>query len=228
MNHPAMSVHIRQIESAPSHEEKLVLALRGFIELFPFRRASLFNYSALRRTGEGMLSASERGVFSIKDVRQDIRSMPPILSAIREKRAQVVDAERIRQLPVAYARSVTHVLIVPIFHGSAVLGYVYIPGHTGGASSIGTRLLDSLSLYGEQIGRALAADSGETGTPRLSKREVEVLQRMSWGESIKEMAERIGLSEFTIQDYIKSALRKLEAQNRAQGVAEALRRRIIT
>jgi DNA-binding CsgD family transcriptional regulator len=228
MNHPAMRTHIRQIESAPYHEEKLVLALRGFIDLFPFQGASLFNYSALSRTGEGILSANEHGLFPIREERQDIRNMPPILSAIRERRAQFVDAERIRQLPAQYVRGLTYVLIVPIFHGSAVLGYASIAGHADGAASIGTRLLDSLSLYGEQVGKALATDCGEAHTPRLTKREVEVLQRMSWGESIKEMAERIGISEFTIQDYIKSALRKLEAQNRAQGVAEALRRRIIT
>ncbi|MFF0827557.1 helix-turn-helix transcriptional regulator [Brevibacillus sp. NPDC003359] len=50
---------------------------------------------------------------------------------------------------------------------------------------------------------------------------------MSWGESVKEMADWMGISEFTVQDYIKSALKKLGVQNRAQGVADAIRQRII-
>jgi len=36
------------------------------------------------------------------------------------------------------------------------------------------------------------------------------------------MAASIGISEFTLQDYVRSAIRKLDAFNRVQGVAEAL------
>ncbi|WP_156304531.1 response regulator transcription factor [Lysinibacillus sp. FJAT-14745] len=41
------------------------------------------------------------------------------------------------------------------------------------------------------------------------------------------MAASIGISEFTVQDYVRSAIRKLDAFNRVQGVAEALRRGLI-
>ncbi|MGE7954477.1 hypothetical protein [Lysinibacillus xylanilyticus] len=40
------------------------------------------------------------------------------------------------------------------------------------------------------------------------------------------MAASIGISEFTSQDYDRSALRKLDAFNRVQGVTEALGKRV--
>jgi len=225
---PALREYIQRIETAPHHEEKLVLAVRGFIDLFPFMGAVLYNYSMLSQMGEGLLRANEHGLHSIRDQREDIRNMPPVYSAIREKRAILLDSDLIRQIPAKYVRGVSYALIVPICHDANVIGYAGISGHPDGCDGIDSTLLHALSLYGEQVGKALATDSlPSPSLSKLTKREVEVLQRMSWGESIKEMAERIGISEFTVQDYVKSALKKLGAQNRTQGVADALRRRII-
>jgi DNA-binding CsgD family transcriptional regulator len=225
---PALRTYIQRIEAAPYHEEKLVLAVRGFIDLFPFMGAVLYNYSMLSQMGEGLLWVNAQGLYSIRDLREDIRNMPPIHSAIREKRPMLLDADLIRQIPAKYVHGASYALIIPICHGSNVLGYAGISGHPDGYEGINSNLVHALSQYGEQIGKALATDSFFAKTNKLTNREIEVLQRMSWGESIKEMADRIGISEFTVQDYIKSALRKLKVQNRTQGVAEAIRRRIIS
>ncbi|MFB7640252.1 LuxR C-terminal-related transcriptional regulator [Peribacillus butanolivorans] len=50
---------------------------------------------------------------------------------------------------------------------------------------------------------------------------------MSWGESTKVMVVSLGISEFTVQNYVQSAILKLEVFNRVKGVAEAFRRGII-
>lgn len=225
---PALREYIHRIETTPHHEEKLVLAVRGFIDLFPFMGAVLYNYSMLSQMGEGLLWANTEGLHSIRDQREDIRNMPPIYSAIREKRAVLLDSDLIRQIPAKYVHGATYALVVPISHGSSVIGYAGISGHPDGCAGINGNLVRALSLYGEQVGKALTTDCLLSSSIKLTKREVEVLQRMSWGESIKEMADQIGISEFTVQDYVKSALKKLGAQNRAQGVADALRRRIIS
>lgn len=224
---PALREYIQRIETAPHHEEKLVLTVRGFIDLFPFMGAVLYNYSMLSQMGEGLLWANAQGLHSIRDQREDIRNMPPIYSAIREKRAVLLDSDLIRQIPAKYVHGATYALIVPIFHGANVIGYAGISGHPDGRDGINSSLMHAISLYAEQVGKALATDSLLAKSVKLTKREVEVLQRMSWGESIKEMADHIGISEFTVQDYVKSAMKKLGAQNRTQGVADALRRRII-
>ncbi|MDR7317919.1 LuxR C-terminal-related transcriptional regulator [Brevibacillus nitrificans] len=225
---PALRAYIQRIETATYHEEKLVLTVRGFIDLFPFMGAVLYNYSMLSHMGEGLLRANAQGLYSVRDQREDIRNMPPIYSAIREKRAVLLDSDLIRQIPAKYVHGTTYALIVPIFHGSNVIGYAGISGHPDGCDGINRSLIDALSQYGEQVGKALATEFSLSKAIKLTKREVEVLQRMSWGESIKEMADHIGISEFTVQDYVKSALKKLGAQNRTQGVADALRRRIIS
>lgn len=225
---PTVRTYIQKIESTPYHEEKLVLAVRGFIDLFPFMGAALYNYSALSQMGEGLLRANEHGLFSIRDVREDIRNIPPIYSAIREKRPVLLDADLIRQIPAQYVNGISYALIVPVCHGSTVFGYAGVARHVDGYDAIGSNLIHALCHYGDQVGKAMASDPILGKTSKLTNREMEVLQRMSWGESIKEMADRIGISEFTVQDYIKSALKKLGVQNRTQGVAEALRRRIIS
>ncbi|WNC16498.1 LuxR C-terminal-related transcriptional regulator [Brevibacillus brevis] len=224
---PALREYIQRIEMAPRHEEKLALAVRGFIDLFPFMGAVLYNYSMLSQMGEGLLGANAQGLRPIRDQREDIRNMPPIYSAIREKRAVLLDSELIRQIPEKYVQGVTYALVVPILHGGSVIGYAGISGHPKGREGISSSLIQALSLYGEQVGKALATESLLPPPVKLTKREIEILQRMSWGESIKEMADHIGISEFTVQDYVKSALKKIGAQNRTQGVAEALRRKII-
>ncbi|MGG3161927.1 LuxR C-terminal-related transcriptional regulator [Geobacillus stearothermophilus] len=57
----------------------------------------------------------------------------------------------------------------------------------------------------------------------LSPREIEILKLLADGASTLEAACQLYLSEFTVRDYISSALRKLNAKNRTEAVAKALR-----
>lgn len=71
-------------------------------------------------------------------------------------------------------------------------------------------------------GRAgLAFNSHENGV-MVSNREVEVLQHLSEGRSVKQIAERLGRSEHTIHDHVKSLHRKLGATSRGELIARAL------
>ena len=54
------------------------------------------------------------------------------------------------------------------------------------------------------------------------------MKRIAWGDSTKEMAYSLGISEFTIKQYVKFAIKKLGAQNRAQAVAELFRKGILS
>lgn len=67
----------------------------------------------------------------------------------------------------------------------------------------------------------LAAD-GHAGTA-LSRREVECLSWASAGKTSVEMSEILGLSEYTVNHYLNRATRKLDAVNRVQAVAKAIR-----
>ncbi len=61
----------------------------------------------------------------------------------------------------------------------------------------------------------------------LSDREVAVLQSLSNGNSTKDTALEMHLSEETIKTYLKQVFRKLQVRDRTEAVAEAFRRGLI-
>ena len=62
---------------------------------------------------------------------------------------------------------------------------------------------------------------------KLSTREVECLRWAAAGKSSDEIAIILGISVYTVSSYFKSATRKLQAVNRMQAIAIALRLRLI-
>ncbi len=62
---------------------------------------------------------------------------------------------------------------------------------------------------------------------KLSSREVECLRWAAAGKSSDEIATILGISVYTVSSYFKSATRKLQAVNRMQAIAIALRLRLI-
>jgi two-component system, NarL family, response regulator DegU len=61
----------------------------------------------------------------------------------------------------------------------------------------------------------------------LSDREIEVLQCVSEGKSNKEIAEQLTISEKTVKAHLRTIFRKLEVSDRAQAVAEAMRKGLV-
>ncbi len=64
-------------------------------------------------------------------------------------------------------------------------------------------------------------------TPRLTAREMEVLQHVAQGMNNREIAERLFVSENTIKYHLRHILDKLHLQNRAQVIAYALRHGLV-
>lgn len=61
----------------------------------------------------------------------------------------------------------------------------------------------------------------------LTPREVEVLQRLAKGLANKEIADALGISEYTVKDHLKSIMGKLRAADRTEAVTAAIQRGII-
>lgn len=218
---------IHSISVAPSHSEKQILAARGFMDLFQFSRVGLYFYSTLSKIGEGIIRIDQEGVSSLEDWRDDVRNLPPIYSAIQARTPKHIDSHLIQQFPTKYTNDFdteilhTEILVVPICYNSYVVGYACM-GSTD-TFTVKDNLLLLLGEYGEHLGQVFGNDDFINNPQKLSRREIEVLQKMSWGESTKEMALSLGISHYTVQDYVRSAVQKLNARNRVQGVAEALR-----
>jgi DNA-binding NarL/FixJ family response regulator len=77
------------------------------------------------------------------------------------------------------------------------------------------------------IAAVLAAQVREPHQTGLSAREREVLRLVADGLSNKQIARRLDIAERTVKFHVNSAMTKLGAENRAQAVAVAVRRRLL-
>lgn len=69
-----------------------------------------------------------------------------------------------------------------------------------------------------------------TGTPQesLTPREVDVLRLVALGQSNRDIAATLGVGEETVKTHVSRVLAKLQVENRAQAIVEALRRRLVS
>ncbi|MEL6741849.1 MAG: helix-turn-helix transcriptional regulator, partial [Planctomycetota bacterium] len=70
--------------------------------------------------------------------------------------------------------------------------------------------------------RLALGDDRNSSTRWLTAREQEVLEKLTLGMSVREIAETIGRSPHTVHDHVKSLHRKLNATSRGELVARAL------
>lgn len=220
---------IRKLEAATSHEELLYTVLMVYTELFPVANAYLMRYSPLGFLAEGVISLQAAGLMHIGDIRDDIRSYPIVYSAIRERRAKYCfGLDFLKQTSSKYVTpsTVNSLLVVPICYGSIVIGYIC--SSESQRQDFDAQLLSALTLYGQHVGKALHGSLGTDDTQLLSKRELEVMRKIAWGESTKEMADSMDISEVTVKQYVKTAMKKLGAQNRSHAVGELFRRGLIS
>lgn len=207
--------------------EKLKEMMRTSLELFPFQRASLFTYSPLTQEAQGLLAATPCGIFSMEHIKEDVRSIPLVEMAIKQKKAQFAVISRSTFLfPEKYieAFSLSSLLVVPLCDQHAVTGCV-LADRFSRDQAIDDVLIGKVERYfnhevKKMIGR-------EEPVCKLSRREREILYWFSRGLGTKEVADRIRISEYTVRDYTKSCMRKLGAKNRTEAVAIALRERMI-
>ena len=221
---------VRKLEHYSCHEEQLVKTLEMYMNLFPVVDSFLLRYSPLGYLAEGIISINSSGMTHIREMRDDIRSLPGIHTAIRERKAKYYEGIEVLKTATSkyiFDSHVTSILIVPICYSSVVIGYICSNKFIEGIA-FDDKLLSSFTLYGKLVGKVLENSSSMEKTEILSKRELEVMKRIAWGDSTKEMAYSLGISEFTIKQYVKFAIKKLGAQNRAQAVAELFRKGILS
>ncbi len=74
--------------------------------------------------------------------------------------------------------------------------------------------------------RAMLSRSIEAAVA-LTERETEVLGLVARGHTTLEIAHKLGISKFTVADYVKQVYRKLNVSSRAEAALEAVRRGLV-
>jgi NarL family two-component system response regulator LiaR len=76
------------------------------------------------------------------------------------------------------------------------------------------------------IGRQMLQAAGSYDV--LTSRETEVLRRVALGLSNKEIATALGVGEETVKTHVTHVLSKLQVENRAQAIVQALKRGLVS
>ncbi|MBS4214985.1 response regulator transcription factor [Neobacillus rhizophilus] len=220
---------LQSLEPILNHEEKFFKILEIYMELFPVQDSFLLRYSPLGYLAEGMISLNPSGGIHIGEIREDIRSFPIIFSAINERKAKYCTGlEYLKQMSIKYPipSNLNSFVVVPIFFNSVVFGYICSTEFEENAK-IDDQLLLTFTFYGKEVGKEIIGRNYDKRIQFLSRRELEVMRRISLGESTKEMSESMAISELTINQYVKTAIKKLEAKNRSHAVGELFRKGIL-
>ena len=105
-----------------------------------------------------------------------------------------------------------------------------IRGVTNGESQLSPAMATKLLLEFKHIGQGAMAPALSPGLdvrPRLTAREVEVLQRVAQGRLNREIAAELVISENTVRNHIRNILDKLQMHSRIEAAMYAVRQRLI-
>ncbi|SDI00765.1 regulatory protein, luxR family [Alteribacillus persepolensis] len=223
--------HMRSLNSLSSQKEQLLHMLHIYLDVFPAKDAYLFRYSPLGYLGEGVIGLTDAGFVSIGDIRDDLRTLSIIYNAVCERKTQFSSGEEyfLKYANSKYASrfSMDCLVVTPIPFERTVIGYICTTNIAEGVV-MDEDLLSSLTMFGQLAGSALNETlTINNDSSLLSNRELEVMRRIAKGESTKDMADYMDISEFTVKQYVKSAIKKLGAQNRAHAVAVMFQRGLL-
>lgn len=76
------------------------------------------------------------------------------------------------------------------------------------------------------VGRRLV--EAKSAHEDLTPREIEVLRQLALGRSNKEIADALSIGDETVKTHVGNVLAKLQAENRAQAIVQALKRGLVS
>jgi DNA-binding NarL/FixJ family response regulator len=130
----------------------------------------------------------------------------------------------------------TKVLVLTMFTDPATVteavragadGYLSKGSSSEAVQSAITDVMEGRSVLDPNVTRGVFGRLGDKDPNALSDRELGILQEISHGQSTREVAEKVFLSEETVKTYLKQIFRKLGVRDRTEAVAEAFRRGLV-
>lgn len=162
---------------------------------------------------------------------EKFRQLRPDVTLMDLKMPDMSGIEVIRALKAEFPAA--RFIVVTTFPGDVQALQALRAGASGYLlkSSLGEELVDAIRAVhaGKRcIPPEIAADIGEhAAEDALTEREISVLRRVGTGQSNKQIAIALGITETTVKAHLHSILSKLNASDRTHAVTIALRRGIV-
>jgi DNA-binding NarL/FixJ family response regulator len=147
------------------------------------------------------------GIQATKDIRSVMPDTKVILFTVEESRAAIADAIR-----------------------AGVSGYLLKDVSAGELIQAAKLAIEGKAVIHPTLTRAFIEEvqyvEHRPDTP-LSRRESQILQKVAYGATTKEVAHDLGISPHTVKTHLERIFEKLGANDRAQAVAIALRKKLV-
>jgi two-component system response regulator DegU len=147
------------------------------------------------------------GIQATKDIHSAKPNTKVILFTVEESRAAIADAIR-----------------------AGVSGYLLKDVSAGELIQAAKLALEGKAVIHPTLTRAFIEEvqyvEHRPDTP-LSRRESQILQKVAYGATTKEVAHDLGISPHTVKTHLERIFEKLGANDRAQAVAIALRKKLV-
>lgn len=228
---------------ARTFNDAVDIITEGFVNYLPFERCGLFSYSSNDEIGFG-LSGHRHDRDAIRDITENIKNLPLINNGLELLRLFGNGMKYLQPLYIADARDgfpkqyidqfqLKSLVVAPIFTPSnnQLIGAAILDQGANTEFTISQETYTALIKFGQSAGEVLGKFHTSlhslNKTLHFSPREIEVLELMAEGESTTGAADKLHLSEYTVRDYITAIMQKMEAKNRTEAVARAIRKGII-
>ena len=219
-----------------SLEEILSYCVEGICQIAGFERGSLFWYSPVTLSIEGIYSYNV-DLDDIRRIRETEYNVPGAARVLKENKPVFFEDVKF-YFPEHHIRHfrLTSLLVAPLGGkdaSSPVTGFLVLDqnGRPFRPSHATINLVDSLLTRAPKFlhSRLNASDSpAHCGSSLLlTRREQQILQMIADGRSTKDIASLLHISEHTAAEYVNTVLKKLKAKNRSEAVAIALRKKWI-
>lgn len=223
-----------------NYHEALENITAGFVNYLPFERCALFSYSSNEQIGFGLFGHRLDNK-AIQSITEDISELPLIRNhtnflQLFGKSLNYIQPIYINDAMIGFPKqyieqfNLRSVVISPIFltSNNRLIAVAIMDQGPGKYFKISQETFTALKKFGRSAGEILAKYQKESfklskNKIDLSAREIEVLMLMAEGDSTIEAAAELNLSEYTVRDYVSSIMEKMNARNRTEAVAKAIR-----
>ncbi len=190
-------------------------ALRAYLESFPDLRVI-----GIATTGEEILERLDE--WKPQVVLQDLL-IPGGLDGIETTRRILARAPSTRV--IALTASTDDARMMGVLRAGAI-GYV----RKDAEPEILLAAVRAVARGKTYIDPAASRQIIEAATPRedLTPRELEVLRHLALGRSNKEIASALSIGDETVKTHVGAVLSKLQVENRAQAIVQALKRGLVS